>query len=156
MESPRDSEFRDENVDPYEPSILDVLVVKAMLNKALALPPELLNTIIDLAEYWPHSSTELSGGLPIFGGRGGREDVFLVRTTFKALCTGLQHTTRCANRPDSYDQNRSGLPKHPKTPASTTRPHRYHPGRCGDGTISRPSRKLSTPPSLSSRTPAGR
>lgn len=71
----------DEDVDLYEPSILDVLVVKAMLNKAVALPPELLNTILDQAEYWPHSTSEWSGGpLSIFGGRRDREDVFLVRT----------------------------------------------------------------------------
>lgn len=70
-----------EDVEPYEPSIIDVLIVKAMLNKALALPPELLNTIFDLAEYWPHSTTEWSGGpLSIYGGRRDREDVFLVRS----------------------------------------------------------------------------
>lgn len=71
-----------EDVEPYEPSIVDVLVVKAMLNKVFALPPELLNTILDLAEYWPHTTTEWSGGpLSIYGGRPSREDVFLVRTT---------------------------------------------------------------------------
>lgn len=75
-----DDEDEDEDVEPYEPSILDVLVVKAMLNKAVALPPELLNTILDQAEYWPHSTAEWSGGpLSIFGGRRDREDVFLVR-----------------------------------------------------------------------------
>ena len=66
-------------VEPFEPGILDVLVVKAMLNKAFALPPELLDTIFDLADYWPHSSTQWSGGpLQIYGGRADREDVFLV------------------------------------------------------------------------------
>ena len=70
------------NVDPHEPSVLDVLVVKGMLNKVFALPPELLNTILDAAEYWPHSTTEWTGGpLSIHGGRPMREDVFLVRPT---------------------------------------------------------------------------
>ena len=72
-----------DDVDPYEPSVLDVLVVKAMLNKVFALPPELLNTILDSAEYWPRSTTEWSGGpLSIYGGRPMREDVFLVRQTW--------------------------------------------------------------------------
>lgn len=43
----------------YEPTILDVLVVKAMLNRALRLPPEILDAIADWAEYWPHTSTEI-------------------------------------------------------------------------------------------------
>ncbi|KAB5547188.1 hypothetical protein GE09DRAFT_1130259 [Coniochaeta sp. 2T2.1] len=68
-------------VEPHEPSILDVLVVKAMLAKACKLPVELVNTILDLAEYWPHTTSEWSGGpLSIFGGRGDRENVFLLRS----------------------------------------------------------------------------
>lgn len=68
-----------DHVEPFEPGIADVLVVRAMLNGAFALPPELLNTILDLAEYWPHTTTEWSGGpLSIYGGRPSREDVFLV------------------------------------------------------------------------------
>jgi hypothetical protein len=35
----------------YEPSIADVLIVKAILTRALALPVELVNVIADLAEY---------------------------------------------------------------------------------------------------------
>ncbi|SPQ19157.1 3df50d49-923d-4f53-bc19-79063e68e46e [Thermothielavioides terrestris] len=43
----------------YEPGIADVLVTKAMLRKALRLPPEIIGTIIDLAEYWPHTTTAI-------------------------------------------------------------------------------------------------
>jgi hypothetical protein len=74
---------------PYEPSVLDVLVVKAMLNKALRLPPELLYTIVDFAEYWPHSTAvtdfkamtgAVVGGddLRVLGGIFNGEDKFLV------------------------------------------------------------------------------
>ena len=67
-------------VEPYEPSILDVLVVKAMLCKAWTLPVELVDTILDLAEYWPHTTSEWEGRpLPIYGGHADRENVFLVR-----------------------------------------------------------------------------
>ena len=45
--------------DSYEPIVLDVIVVKAMLNKATRLPPEIIDTVVDLAEYWPHTSTEI-------------------------------------------------------------------------------------------------
>jgi hypothetical protein len=90
-----DSNAVGEDVEPpYEPTVVDVLVVKAMLNKAFALPPELLNTILDQAEYWPHSTSEWSGGpLSIYGGRPSREDVFLViRTTL-----GTSSRAMCAN-----------------------------------------------------------
>ncbi|KAL2016175.1 hypothetical protein VTK56DRAFT_4093 [Thermocarpiscus australiensis] len=64
----------------YEPSVADVLVVKAMLNKGLSIPPEIADTIIDLAEYWPHTTTEVSfDGSPVAQGRK-EEDVFLLRT----------------------------------------------------------------------------
>ncbi|KAK3311008.1 uncharacterized protein B0T15DRAFT_385346 [Chaetomium strumarium] len=72
---------------PHEPSITDVLVVKSMLNKALNLPPEIVNATIDLAEYWPHSTTEVSFGESRVTARGGRiggreadENYFLLRS----------------------------------------------------------------------------
>lgn len=46
--------------DPFEPQVLDVIVVKAMLVNGLHLPPELVDSIIDHAEYWPHTSTEVN------------------------------------------------------------------------------------------------
>jgi len=44
---------------PYQPQILDVIVVKTMLIKGLHLPPELVDNIVDQAEYWPHISSEV-------------------------------------------------------------------------------------------------
>jgi hypothetical protein len=51
-----------------------------MLNKALNLPPELINAIVDLAEYWPHTTTEASFQPPVVasGGLGLKENMFLV------------------------------------------------------------------------------
>jgi hypothetical protein len=123
------SDYKD--VEPYEPSITDVLVVKAMLNKALSLPPELLNTILDLAEYWPHSTSEWSGGpLSIYGGRRGREDVFLVRTTLSSPCrAGWLLKYR-----DSFDRGPWASPKPltTQTSHSTTRLPRPAPNPCTD------------------------
>ncbi|EAQ89533.1 hypothetical protein CHGG_06152 [Chaetomium globosum CBS 148.51] len=69
----------------YDPSIVDVIVAKAMLTKALTLPPEIIDKIVDLAEYWPHTTTELNGTTVIARGnnttlgssRTGAEDMFL-------------------------------------------------------------------------------
>lgn len=67
----------------YEPRIADVLVVKAMLARALPLPAEIIDRITDLAEYWPHTTTEWSrqdGRIaPLRVVEGSRdENVFLV------------------------------------------------------------------------------
>jgi hypothetical protein len=64
----------------YEPTVADVLVVKAMLTKGLSLPVEVIDTIVDLAEYWPHTTTR-TNLVPLArgGSRRGREDVFAVR-----------------------------------------------------------------------------
>ncbi len=63
----------------HEPSIADVLVVKAMLIKALSLPPEIVDSLIDLAEYWPHTTSGISFERPTTVAQGRiREDAFLV------------------------------------------------------------------------------
>lgn len=66
---------------PFEPSIADVLVIKSMLIKGLSLPPEIVDTIADLAECWPHTTTEISFHDSTNAARGstGPENVFLVR-----------------------------------------------------------------------------
>lgn len=42
---------------PFEPTLSDVLVVRAMLSQAVLLP-ELVGTILDYAEYWARSSAK--------------------------------------------------------------------------------------------------
>lgn len=75
-----------------EPSVADVLVVKAMLTKALTLPPELVDTIVDFSEYWPHTSTVRTDngqrGTLVARGGGREENVFVVSRPgrFAALC----------------------------------------------------------------------
>lgn len=67
---------------PYEPTILDVLVVREMLNRGLGLLPELIDDVFDWAEYWPHStavgSYEPGFRLVTGGSRHGQETLFLV------------------------------------------------------------------------------
>ncbi|KAK0730317.1 hypothetical protein B0H67DRAFT_477457 [Lasiosphaeris hirsuta] len=76
------SKQQDNSTHTYEPSILDVLVVKAMLNKSLLLPPEIIDNIVDQAEYWPHTTTEFTsnGDYSIRGGYHGPENELLLRS----------------------------------------------------------------------------
>ena len=84
-ETNHDSDEMDDTLDApcsYEPTVLDVIVVKAMLNKALRLPPEIIDTVVDMAEYWPHTSTEMIyTGRPAIARKNatsGAENQFLV------------------------------------------------------------------------------
>ena len=53
-----DDDDDDDDDDLYLPSYADVFVVKAMLGHAGNLPLELVDAIIDHAEYWPHTHAE--------------------------------------------------------------------------------------------------
>lgn len=64
----------------YEPSALDVVVVKIMLTKGCKLPHEIVLSLLDHAEYWPHTTTTLDRSLTVSSGPG-REDQFLVSDT---------------------------------------------------------------------------
>ncbi len=68
----------------HEPSVADVLVVKAMLIKALSLPPEIVDNLVDLAEYWPHTSTGISFDSPTavaHNSTAATENAFIVNLT---------------------------------------------------------------------------
>ncbi|KAK2048784.1 hypothetical protein LZ31DRAFT_515589 [Colletotrichum somersetense] len=43
----------------YKPTPIDVVVVRIMLEKASKLPPEVMDIIIDEAEYWAHSEASI-------------------------------------------------------------------------------------------------
>ena len=63
------------------PSPKDVLEVKNVLLKAFDLPLEIIDVIIDYAEYWPSTSISKTGESVAVGGHGNpREDIFLVRS----------------------------------------------------------------------------
>jgi hypothetical protein len=65
----------------YEPTVMDVLITKAMLIKTLALPREIVDAIIDLAGYWPHTTVEREyrdNTIVARGTHGSEENVFLV------------------------------------------------------------------------------
>lgn len=74
--------------DTWNPSVRDVLEVKDILFKASKMPTELIDAIIDHAEYWPHTSVNTSTYSPqqleklqARGGINSKEDIFIVSTT---------------------------------------------------------------------------
>ncbi|KAK4136862.1 hypothetical protein BT67DRAFT_373679 [Trichocladium antarcticum] len=90
----------------HEPTIADVLVIKTMLNRSLRLPPEIIDTVVDLAEYWPHSSTEVlfNDGSVVARGNNihtqgtGQENGFMIRTPPLGLRT-WRRSLRKPNQP---------------------------------------------------------
>lgn len=70
--------------DFVEPSAMDVLIVKAMLQKGLKLPAEIVDSLLDHAEYWLHTTTvadfsqEYGDAVRVLGGRSTGENKFLV------------------------------------------------------------------------------
>lgn len=65
----------------HEPSAADAVVVRLMLLKARQLPIELVDVILDQAEYWPHESASTSQPQIIRGGNQAIESALLVSFT---------------------------------------------------------------------------
>jgi len=63
----------------HQPSVQDVLEVKTFLFEKAALPVELLDTIIDYAEYWPHTTVRTTTSTTVMSG-ASRENQFIVST----------------------------------------------------------------------------
>jgi len=66
---------------PHQLSVKDVFEVKQLLFDRSGLPLELIDVVIDFAEYWPYTSTVLSPRpeSPLYVRSGaGHENVFLV------------------------------------------------------------------------------
>jgi len=61
----------------YRPSVQDVLDIKTFLFEKSALPVELLDTIIDYAEYWPHTTVKTTTSTSVMAG-ANRENRFIV------------------------------------------------------------------------------
>lgn len=66
---------------PHEPSAADAVVVRLMLLKGKQLPIELVDVILDQAEYWPHESASTSQSQIIPGGNPAIESALLVSLT---------------------------------------------------------------------------
>jgi hypothetical protein len=62
--------------ETYNPSVEDVFHVKTILHKISSFPLEIIDAIIDLAEYWPHASTVYSSPTRVLSGSG--ENRFMV------------------------------------------------------------------------------
>lgn len=80
----------------YSPSVQDVLNVKQMFIDELELPLELIDSVIDFAEYWPHSSSFIrpSANSPvIIRGQSGHEDQLLVCCSIPSFSTVLTVTS---------------------------------------------------------------
>lgn len=71
-------------VPSYGPSVKDVLHVKNLLHIISSFPIELIDKIIDFAEYWPHSTTSTSSRIRI--GHGSNENQYVVCATNIPVC----------------------------------------------------------------------
>jgi len=65
--------------DRYQPSVSDVIAVKEALHTKSTLPYELVDSIVDMAEYWPHNTTDLTESVSVKAGRD-HENRFLLRS----------------------------------------------------------------------------
>ncbi|RDA93295.1 hypothetical protein CP533_2024 [Ophiocordyceps camponoti-saundersi (nom. inval.)] len=63
----------------FEPPPGDIAFLRATLNRAKSLPPDIIDLIFDYAEYWAHSSCSLEQSLRI-AGAGAQENKFLIRS----------------------------------------------------------------------------
>ncbi|KAG5952407.1 hypothetical protein E4U53_000971 [Claviceps sorghi] len=54
--APQPSDKTDPEDDLYRPTPIDIIVAHIMLTRSLKLPPELVDSIFDMAEYWAHST----------------------------------------------------------------------------------------------------
>ena len=67
------------NQGQFEPFLEDVLEAKSDLHRGLKIPMELVDAILDFAEYWPHTTTvRRSGHITVRTGRGHKEEEFVV------------------------------------------------------------------------------
>lgn len=85
----------------YEPSALDVVVVKIMLTRGCKLPHEIVLSLLDHAEYWPHTTAIMDHSLTVSSG-ADRENRFIVSAAPQSH--GLAFTNQ---RLASCDQNHS-------------------------------------------------
>ncbi|CAM1506117.1 Fc.00g057580.m01.CDS01 [Cosmosporella sp. VM-42] len=78
----------------YDPTAIDIAVVRIMMCRGKRLPPDLVDTIFDHAEYWAHSSNEVDfmaeHQSPLrINGSSSSENKFILRS-YPVGLTGLQ------------------------------------------------------------------
>jgi hypothetical protein len=67
------------NAAPHQLSAKDIFEVKQLLFDNFDLPLELIDVVIDYAEYWPFTTSVFSPGTPLQVRSGaGHENIFLV------------------------------------------------------------------------------
>jgi hypothetical protein len=76
----------------YEPTIGEVLLVKSALHTQLNLPYEIVDFIIDLAEYWPHTSTSLPSKTVLRSGVGRENQLVASRLIFSLYFTNILYS----------------------------------------------------------------
>ena len=64
--------------EEYSPSVDDVFRVKANIFEKTRLPIDLIDSIIDYAQYWPHTTTVTTSETIVRTGRNQIENVFIV------------------------------------------------------------------------------
>lgn len=62
----------------HDPSPIDIVVVRTMLAKGLKLPVDLVDGILEHAEYWVRTTTAVNYPQLLRAGKGHGEDKFLV------------------------------------------------------------------------------
>lgn len=64
MEDARSDEARAEKAPAddgrYNPTPVDIVIARIMLTRAKSLPPDLVDSIFDYAEYWAHSTNAIN------------------------------------------------------------------------------------------------
>lgn len=76
-----------EDQQSYNPTPVDIGIVRIMLARAMKIPPTLIDEIFEHAEYWASSSNEVDFNLEhqapmTISGTGERENAFLVSQVF--------------------------------------------------------------------------
>lgn len=88
---PRPSDKTDAGDGFHRPTPIDIIVARIMLTRSMRLPPELIDSIFDMAEYWAHSLNVIDYQAKQqdhrrINGSSRSEDSFLVSTR----CDGHQ------------------------------------------------------------------
>lgn len=77
-----EAEEEEPETPQFEPTLKEVLLLKEELQQKTRLPIELIESIIDLAEYWPHTISTFNERKRVVSGREEDESQFIVSLSF--------------------------------------------------------------------------